>query len=100
MSADNFDEVAQLQAKVAMLASALRKMDTDCAHRVKLVANDLTDCAACFTEYAEWHGALYEAIGKFAEQGEEDLNDLSFADTHTVKQLAAIGCYLADGGMA
>ena len=94
----NFDEVAQLQAKVTMLSAAMRKMDADCAENVARAANSLADCAGCFSEQMEWHVALYQAISKFVRQGEEDLSDLSYADTDTVKNLAAIGRYLADSG--
>jgi Helix-turn-helix domain len=45
-----------------------------------------------------WNLALHQAIRKFTSQGEEDLSALSYADGDTVKNLAAIGCYLADSG--
>jgi hypothetical protein len=96
--ADNFDEMAQLQAKVTMLSAAMRKMDTNCAENVARAANSLTDCAGCFVEMMDWHAALYQSIRKFTRQDNEDLSDLSYADTDTVKNLAAIGRYLADSG--
>jgi hypothetical protein len=65
---------------------------------LRTATNNLKDCAAGFAEQSEWHGALYQAIGKFVSQGGDDLSDLSFSDCDTVKQLAAIGAYLADNG--
>ena len=53
---DNHDEVAQLQAKVAMLTAALRKMDPECAKKVKSAAMLGVDCANAYTEIAEWSG--------------------------------------------
>jgi hypothetical protein len=84
--------------QITMLSLAMLKMDTDCAAKVTRAANNLADCAGCFAEYADWHAALYQSIRKFVRQGEEDLNALSFPDCDTVKNLAAIGLYLADSG--
>jgi hypothetical protein len=65
--------------------------------QIKALSNLATDCAGLFSEHAEWYLALFQAIGKFADQGESEANALSVGDRRTVSGLARIGAYLADG---
>ena len=88
MSANDFDDVGQLQAKVAMLTAALRKMDADCAHKVNASAMLGIDCTNAFTEFAEWAQALLLAIDKFSQ--EESPN------TTVINSLAGISRLIAE----
>jgi hypothetical protein len=65
--------------------------------QIKDLSNLATDCAGIFSEHAEWYLALFQAIGKFTDQGESEANSLSVGDRLTVSGLARIGAYLADG---
>ena len=91
MSADNHDAVAQLQAKVAMLSAALRKMDTDRAQKAIASAMLSVDCAYAFTQYAEWNRALFVAM-----------ETLSRSDVYSplTSSLVEIGGFLAEEAIA
>jgi hypothetical protein len=65
--------------------------------QIKDLSNIAIDCSTIFSEHSEWYLALFQAIGKFTDQGEYAANALSVGDRLTVSGLARIGAYLADG---
>ena len=65
--------------------------------QIKALSHIAIDCSAIFSEHSEWYLALFQAIGKFTDQGEYEANALSVGDRLTVSGLARIGAYLADG---
>ncbi len=87
------EQIEALTNKCALLAASLKQAETQSTHRARL---DAVDCASIYKEHSGWHLALFEAIGKFADNQHQQGLPLDPGDRETVCQLAAIGTYLAD----
>ncbi len=90
------EQIEALTAKCALLAASLKQAETQSTHRARL---DAVDCASLYREHSCWHLALFEAIGKFADDQHRQGLALDVGDRETVFQLAKIGVYLADAAV-
>lgn len=80
------ETVAALSAKCDLLSASLKQ-----------AGGELVDCAALMESYADWHGALFQAIQRYAKTDEGSLLEpMDIGDRSTVATLAGLGAYLAD----